>query len=71
MRHATDEVIEKAFADGAILRTHVLRPTRHFVAPNDIRWMLQLTAPRVKASIASYCRKMSLDDAAFRRSHKA
>ncbi len=71
MRHATDEVIEKAFAEGAILRTHVLRPTWHFVAPDDIRWMLQLTAPRVKASIASYCRTNSLDDTAFKRSHKA
>ena len=70
MRHATDEVIEKAFADGSILRTHVLRPTWHFVAPDDIRWMLELTAPRVKASIASYCRANSLDDTAFKRSHK-
>jgi hypothetical protein len=70
MRHATDDGIEKAFAQGSILRTHVLRPTWHFVAPDDIRWLLQLTAPRVKASIASYCRANSLDDAAFKRSHR-
>jgi hypothetical protein len=43
----TDDIIEKAFDEGRILRTHVLRPTWHFVAPADIRWLLQLTAPRV------------------------
>lgn len=37
---ATDDAIEKAFADGKVLRTHVLRPTWHFVSPADIRWML-------------------------------
>jgi hypothetical protein len=26
--------------DGSIIRTHVLRPTWHFVAPEDLRWML-------------------------------
>jgi hypothetical protein len=68
MRRATDEAIERAFAAGEILRTHVLRPTWHFVAPEDIRWMLELTGPRLKATIASYARHVSLDDAAFKRS---
>jgi hypothetical protein len=43
----TDAAVDQAFAAGAILRTHVLRPTWHFVTPADIRWMLALTAPRV------------------------
>ena len=68
MRRATDDAVERAFAEGSILRTHVLRPTWHFVAPEDIRWMLELTGPRVKATIASYARHVSLDDAAFKRS---
>jgi hypothetical protein len=70
MRRPTDTAIERAFATGAILRTHVLRPTWHFVTPADIRWMLALTAPRVKAAMASYDRKLGLDAAAFRRSQK-
>jgi hypothetical protein len=61
--------VEKAFSEGAILRTHLLRPTWHFVAPEDIRWLLRLTAPRVKQAAASYWRKMSLDAKVFRRSH--
>src|SRR5579871_5896628 len=42
--------IEANFAAGKFLRTHVLRPTWHFVAPADIRWMLALTASRIKAA---------------------
>lgn len=44
MHGATDDDVEQAFARGDILRTHVLRPTWHFVTPHDIRWMLALTA---------------------------
>ncbi len=44
---ATDESIEKAFNEGKLLRTHVMRMTWHFVLPEDIRWMLELTKPRV------------------------
>jgi len=29
----TDESIEKAFNEGRILRTHIMRPTWHFVTP--------------------------------------
>jgi Winged helix DNA-binding domain len=70
MLSATDAAIEKAFNEGKILRTHVMRPTWHFVAPEDIRWLLQLTGPRVKASCGSYFRKLELDDALFKRTNK-
>jgi hypothetical protein len=71
VRGATDATIERAFTDRSIIRTHVLRPTWHFVTPADIRWMLALTAPRVKATMAYYDRKLELDDAVFRRSTEA
>jgi hypothetical protein len=66
LQGVTDDDIEQAFTDGAILRTHVMRPTWHFVSPADIRWLLALTAPRVHAASASYNRKLELDDAVFR-----
>ncbi len=34
--------------DGAVLRTHVLRPTWHFVRAQDIGWLLDLTSPRIR-----------------------
>src|SRR6516225_8866396 len=49
LQNATDETIERAFNEGSILRTHVMRPTWHFVTPVDIRWVIKLTAPRVNA----------------------
>lgn len=59
--------IEEAFNDGAILRTHVLRPTWHFVAAQDIRWMVALSAPRVHATNAYYYRQSGLDAKMFAR----
>jgi hypothetical protein len=57
---ARDAAIERAFDEGRILRTHVLRPTWHFVAPDDIRWMLALTAPHVRRPLAAYHRRLEL-----------
>ena len=68
-RGLTDAAMDQAFASGAILRTHVMRPTWHFVTPADIRWMLALTAPRVKAASAYYYRRLELDEALFARSN--
>jgi len=56
-----DTMVEKAFNEGKILRTHVLRPTWHFVTPRDIRWMIELTAPRILSSLAHNDRHLSLD----------
>jgi len=71
LQGVTSDDIEQAFADGAILRTHVMRPTWHFVSPGDIRWLLALTAPRVHAANAYYYHTLGLDDAIFMRSNAA
>jgi hypothetical protein len=60
--------IEEAFNAGVILRTHVLRPTWHFVAADDIKWMVELTAPRVHAANAYYYKQSGLDAKMFARS---
>jgi hypothetical protein len=69
--NATDAAVEEAFNQGTFLRTHVLRPTWHFVMPEDIRWMLELTAPRVKAFMAHYNRKLELTDKVFKTTNAA
>lgn len=52
-KRATVDEVDEAFARGDFLRTHALRPTWHLVAAEDIRWIQELTGPRVLASSAS------------------
>jgi hypothetical protein len=56
-----DAGLDRALQDGTILRTHILRPTWHFVTAADIGWMLGLTAPRVYARSVPYFRQVGLD----------
>lgn len=71
VKNSTNADIEKAFNNGSILRTHVMRPTWHFIMPKDIRWMLELTAPRVKSLLAGSNRMLGLDDTLFAKSNDA
>jgi hypothetical protein len=65
----TDAEVQRSFDAGDFLRTHALRPTWHFVAPDDIRWLLRLTAPRVHATNAYVYRRVGLDAGAFAKAH--
>lgn len=47
------EQLNDSFESGQFLRTHVLRPTWHYVDPADIHWLLALTAPRIRRLMAS------------------
>jgi hypothetical protein len=67
LRAPTADAIEEAVTAGAILRTHLLRPTWHFVTPADIRWLLALTGPRVDARNQPWYRSLELDSAALSR----
>lgn len=61
LRSATLQVVEKALHEGEILRVHVMRPTWHLVAAEDIRWMLKLSAQRVKQANDSFAKGRGLD----------
>jgi hypothetical protein len=66
-----DEAAVAAACDrGEILRTHVLRPTWHFVAAADLRWLLRLTGPRVLAKDAGRLRQLGLDAGTLARVHE-
>lgn len=69
MSGATDAGVEREFDAGAFLRTHVMRPTWHFVCQEDIRWILALTAPRVNAMNAHQYRELALDASTLRKAH--
>ena len=66
----TSADFDRAFGKGDILRTHVLRPTWHFVTPADIRWMLRLTANRITRLTRYYHRTLELDDALLTRTSR-
>jgi hypothetical protein len=61
--------IERAFNEGNILRTHVLRPTWHFLHPNDIKWILKLSAPRVHMANGLYYRKFDIEPSLIKKTN--
>jgi hypothetical protein len=67
---STEASIEQAIASGQIRRTHLMRPTWHLVAAEDIRWLLALTSPQVMNASASMFRGLDLDEKTCRRSNE-
>jgi hypothetical protein len=67
-RGVTEDAFRRLFDEGEILRTHVLRPTWHFVLPADIRWLLELTGPRIRTMLRQVQRSAGVDDAMLERS---
>lgn len=65
MDSAGKETVEQAIVDRQIVRTWPMRGTLHFVAAEDIRWMLRLLTPRVLSGAASRHRNLELDDEVF------
>ncbi|MGI8414806.1 MAG: winged helix DNA-binding domain-containing protein [Nakamurella sp.] len=59
-REATVESVQAELDAGAIIRTHILRPTWHFVAQDDLRWMLALTSPKVEQGMGARHRQLEL-----------
>lgn len=70
VQNCHSSIVEAAINAGHIIRTHVLRPTWHLVSPEDLRWMLALTAPYVKKGIAHYDKKLELDASFFKKSNQ-
>jgi len=64
---ATDQRVIEAINNAEIIRTHILRPTWHFVAAEDIHWMSELSMPRLRPIYISYARMSGTDDDVFER----
>lgn len=62
--------IEKDFNEGKILRTHALRPTWHFVTPEDIRWIMDLNAPQVKKVMGYYNNQLDINDKLLKKTNQ-
>lgn len=66
---STEEGIRTAIDQGDILRTHILRPTWHFVSSDDIYWLLELTAQQIKVSFKSRNNQLGLTKSVLRKSN--
>ncbi len=67
---ATEGDVERAVAERSIVRSWPLRGTLHLVAAADVRWMLELLAPRNIARQRRRAEQLGLDGAAFRQSER-
>ena len=68
--HLTEDQIESAFNRGDILRTHLMRPTWHFVSPEDIYWLVSLSAKQIKSSMKTRNRQLELTEEVFKTSQE-
>jgi hypothetical protein len=67
---AREAEVERAVAERSIVRTWPLRGTLHFVAAEDVRWMLELLGARTIARAAGRYRQLGLDEATFAKSRR-
>jgi hypothetical protein len=59
--------VQAEFDAGILLRTHILRPTWHLVAAEDIRWILAATSARVQQLNGTMYRREGLGPATLDR----
>jgi len=67
---STEVAFSISFARGEIIRTHLFRPTWHFVLPEDSGWMLDLARPQMLKAGRSQWRALELEEAVFERSNE-
>jgi hypothetical protein len=69
LKYSTDADIDYTIAEKRIVRTWAMRGTLHFVAASDIRWLLELLAPRIISRNARRYRELELDEKTLKRSN--
>lgn len=66
----TNSEIETALNKGEIIRTHIMRPTWHFIAAEDVYWLLDLTSNKIKQAMKTRDRELELSEAIFTKCNK-
>jgi hypothetical protein len=70
LRNPSEQKIDAAIDSAEIIRTHVLRPTWHFISSDDIYWMLDLTALRLLSSMKGRNKQLELSSNVFKKANK-
>ena len=60
LKSATIQAVEKALREGEILRTHVMRPTWHYIPGKDIKWMTELSTKSMLSKFSFYAKHHGL-----------
>lgn len=66
---STDLDVLTALDKANVIRTHVLRPTWHFIAAEDAHWLLELTAPQIRTSQKARERQLELTEEVYAKSN--
>jgi len=66
---STLKQVNAAIDTGEIIRTHLLRPTWHFVSADDIYWMLELSAGRIRTAARSHMKELEISDTILSKSY--
>lgn len=69
LKSADIKKVEDALSKGEILRTHVMRPTWHIVAAEDIRWMTALSAKKIQSGMASWGKGFELSEELYSKTN--
>lgn len=70
MQDPKKEIVDNAIDNSEIIRTHLLRPTWHFVSAEDFRWLHSLSAPRIKSTLKYRHDSLGLDNISLENSNK-
>ena len=71
MPDISSALIQKAFEQGKIVRTHALRPTWQLLAGEDLLWILQLTAPAIKKALFGRDKHLGIEQKEYARADAA
>jgi len=70
LKNKSESDIEASIKNKKIVRSWPMRGTLHFVAAEDLRWMLQLLTPRIIKRSAGLYRQAGLDNKVFTKCRK-
>jgi len=64
------QTVESAINKGEVIRTHLMRPTWHLVSADDVYWLLELTASKIKSSMKSRDRQLELSETILKKTNR-
>ncbi len=71
LRHARESDVEQAIIERRIVRTWPMRGTLHFVAAEDVHWLIELLAPRtLQRNAARLLRDFAINRSVIKRASK-